>query len=919
MKSHLSDTTILQFIFQEVDDPTRLSQIKEHLAQCVSCHETFKEFKKISLEAEHSSCFEVPEHFISQLIQTLPPQPFSSSPRFRLLFLWGICISLLFFLLLFRSFWSQWNPISSPEPFQTKLQHWLDPQILGISSYFQLVKILKNEVVLQDEEKKQYTLKLGETMLDFRLSILKPNQIVLSGEKADQWILLREKDFFAKKIFTTEELQTTPALSIESVFAQLRKQEATLPTGDFSKKIFHYVREQQFEEWLQHPSSPEIFELFEDVRDESWWWAQWLKQKKIPFIQLYQKLGSTPSSFVRALTKLAPEQRAELYTEFPSLEFCYTLIAEVPAFLKMEWVPLLASFYESKTHSFYFSYLSSVVPQVREWTYDALVQQDIAHPSLFMEMVQLQLENNTINLWEQLRKHPRRWILKEELQAKNTEKRPFLLRAYLFLGNAQDLSTLFALAGLSEPEENLRHQAIQQIVDTQDCVSILVDLVTSSLSSEITRMAALSQLIRKEQKKCVAFLYELTEPSYPSSLRKYALRWLESFEKENALPQYLSALEDSDTALKKLGAMFVLKYQKKEAIPLFKKLLSDSSWEIVQYAATTLVFLEVPQLSERLVELILPGQPEKNAILLQLLSRLRQTEKEEQIQFFLLDKHLKRYRNLEEIPSYLSQFTHPELLATLEKYCFLPYSQNVRTSAISSLATLYSPRSIQILASIARTQKTEIGSVAIHSLGRLSQQDPQILEQYFRNYLDWSQSPQIRLAATSALKESYQKEAIPILLVALRDKRKEIQDTAQDSLAQLTGQGFTKEKEWQTWWNKNKALNYQSLYLRQKSSSDSLSWTEVHWAFDPHPLKRQQVREKLVPKLQRKIQKEWSQEMLPFFTLSGTQTLFESILENNPSLEHSSRLRLLELLSGQSFTDIQEYQLWWEAVRDQKN
>ncbi|MEK7487087.1 MAG: HEAT repeat domain-containing protein [Planctomycetota bacterium] len=606
-----------------------------------------------------------------------------------------------------------------------------------------------------------------------------------------------------------------------------------------------------------------------------------------------------------------------MVSAFPSLEFCIQVAGHFPSesdlLLNEEWIALLTTHYTVSKRDLFFRQIHQDSLPLKHWSYEALIRLDAQDPELFEALLQYQMNHPTLNLWPEIQKHPRVPFLKEWLAL--PEKQSLVLNVYQKIGQIHDLQTLFEWTSLSPENEALQHLAIQKIVENYDCTSVLIELINNASLQEQIRLSALALLVRKEQQKSVAFLYTLCDAKYPGTLRKQALLHLEKFEGSIALAQYSSSAEDSDSMIRLLGTMLLLKYEREQGIRLLRQQIQDPSWPVRHHAMLVLTHLEEQGIEEEMINTLQENQPEQNQIILNLLARHLQTPEAEQSQFVFLTKQLQKYRNIPEIPSYLAEFQQPELLPFLEKCCSAEYSSEVRESAIRSLSQIYSPRTVQILTSIVRTQKTKWGVIAIDSLAYLAQQDPQILKQYFINYLDFTQPTALRVATTHALKQTYQKEAIPLLLIALRDKRKEVVQSAQESLAYLTGQNWTREKEWQNWWNHNQDMNFEALFLRKKQPTQTLLRVSIQKLLSDHLEQRNVALKELAPQWCLLLPSSNPEKTLLNEFQWSTENPVDVVLNKKERLSPKFQRELLQLLTGSSWEEIQDYEWWWPILR----
>jgi hypothetical protein len=179
-------------------------------------------------------------------------------------------------------------------------------------------------------------------------------------------------------------------------------------------------------------------------------------------------------------------------------------------------------------------------------------------------------------------------------------------------------------------------------------------------------------------------------------------------------------------------------------------------------------------------------------MLLSFLARLPQSDP----QFLLLSKKLKNSRKpMEEVLDYLVSLPHSEVVEFLHDYILSPqYEAELRKRALRHLSRFSDPATLRFLQEMARNGKPDFSAVAIESLGILAQKEPSLLTN-LRNYLYSNRHSDIRKAAAKALGNTYQKEAIDILIVALGDKNKEpVEDLILEALFQLTAQNFENKK-----------------------------------------------------------------------------------------------------------------------------
>jgi HEAT repeat protein len=941
VNTHLPTLLLCQFVWKELDS-SQESEIRTHLDECPSCHQEYQRLQKVFQKLEEqvpppltSSFLERHPDLLLHPLPPLPPLPYPQASPFSFekhtwTPLWVFLSSVLLFTGGFLLGWYGTQtpsllPLSSRVNSSHSSSLWSDPpaRYLGNQPYFQLIRIEETQAYFQDENGVISSFSLGKTPYGFSISEIQKEAVSLGESREQAWLVLRPQDFFPRSLFEKRK-NSSPEFSRRGTPEELLndlKQKHTLLD---SKEFYQVAQEQLFQtltEYLStHPTLPQDFQqLFRHHREEAWWWTQWLESSKktLSFQDFSYLLSSSAASLAQVIPRLSATKRQALYHELPSLAYSLEVASFLPnsSPFREEWIEFFTSKYTPQEENLYLNTLKHPQESLREWIYESVLRNASKNPELFEKIVTLAIQSPELPLWKKLTQHPQYPLLKEGVSLS------LALKASFHFGEPSDLSTLFFLPlPLSSEEEALRHQAIQKIIREHDCSGILMHIIRDPQAKPLTQIAALHHLVDLKPQNLLAFLYELY-PAFPS-LRFALLKEIHRLEKvkKTAIPFYKEALKDSTSPdLRILGSLGLLQEKREDGIFALHQQLKDQELYVVQNAVATLSLVDPLPLIPEIVDLLQPDQPEKNKMLLSFLARLPQSDP----QFLLLSKKLKNSRKpMEEVLDYLVSLPHSEVVEFLHDYILSSqYEAELRKRALRHLSRFSDPVTLRFLQEMARNGKPDFSAVAIESLGILAQKEPSLLTN-LRNYLYSNRHSDIRKAAAKALGNTYQKEAIDILIVALGDKNKEpVEDLILEALFQLTAQNFEKQKEWQNWWNKQKNSGFRHWFALALQGSPAQRECAVSFLLQDRPLPQQllyalfdkqvDIRKRALERLQLDLSKSLENPV----SSSLSAYPFEIFLQSAKANPSPQKIQLLQYLSGQSFQEISFFELWWESVK----
>ncbi len=125
---------------------------------------------------------------------------------------------------------------------------------------------------------------------------------------------------------------------------------------------------------------------------------------------------------------------------------------------------------------------------------------------------------------------------------------------------------------------------------------------------------------------------------------------------------------------------------------------------------------------------------------------------------------------------------------------------NTRTRAAEALAEIGDPRALESLMAALTDEDIFVRQYAARGLGKIG--DSRAVEPLIATLKD--KNLYVRVDAAAALGKMRDSRAMEPLILALGDADYRVKNSTYKALKEITGQDFSEQKKWQSWWKKNK-------------------------------------------------------------------------------------------------------------------